>query len=619
MDIKFIVPDIKIALAEKQHPTVVLWNRVEARPRTLNFERALKAEVRDALWMLTKQWQMGEFTGDDAGSPVLAKVHIETTKLSKYKPGDQPVQIFDKKVPLETKVEQKKIIFNWDEKDMQIDLRLHIGRYWIKMLRDNGLGAYVKDFIREYGFSLPSKDKSSSHIYAHREVLQQLSAISRRSMDGAKLFLHLNDAGTNLASDNIDPTMSSTDKTEIDQLGKDFSKWFKSVYYQPADEKENAWDPAKLEYKFACSAPDGTNEKVLTADEYYHGHLDWYSFDIDNKANTIGDTGEPQEAPEKFTSTFIPAHVQFDGMPNTRWWMFEDGQTNFGDIKPATTDLAKLLLIEFGLVYANDWFFIPFQLPVGSLASVKGLAVTNVFGERTWIKASGSGADEDWHRWNMFTLNVKGKEEGQQADTTLFLAPATMKVQEGEPVEEILVIRDEIANMVWGVETMIPLANGYGRRGKEAGLESYSYFEKLLNAVVSPASEYKAPISYLAMTSVPENWIPFVPVHKDGSNREIQLQRASMMRFIDGEETDKPDKVRPKTLLMREGLDNDPKTAYYIHEEEIPRAGIRVTKAFQRTRWTNGEVYIWSGIQKATGRGEGSSGLAFDQIKDVKQ
>ena len=91
------------------------------------------------------------------------------------------------------------------------------------------------------------------------------------------------------------------------------------------------------------------------------------------------------------------------------------------------------------------------------------------------------------------------------------------------------------------------------------------------------------------------------------------------MRFIEGDNPDKPDKVRPKTLLMREGLDSDPKTAYYIHEEEIPRAGVRVTRAFQRTRWTNGEVYVWSGIQKMTGRGEGSSGLAFDQIKDVKQ
>ena len=38
-----------------------------------DFDRALRAEVRDALWMLTRQWQLGEFRGDDAGSPVLAR------------------------------------------------------------------------------------------------------------------------------------------------------------------------------------------------------------------------------------------------------------------------------------------------------------------------------------------------------------------------------------------------------------------------------------------------------------------------------------------------------------------------------------------------------------------
>ncbi len=58
-------------------PTITRYNRLESRPRTDNFARALRAEVRDALWMLCKQWQMGEFAGDDAGSPVGAKIHVD--------------------------------------------------------------------------------------------------------------------------------------------------------------------------------------------------------------------------------------------------------------------------------------------------------------------------------------------------------------------------------------------------------------------------------------------------------------------------------------------------------------------------------------------------------------
>src|SRR5439155_11664780 len=33
-------------------PTIVMWNRLEGRPRRPDFTRALKAEVRDPLWML---------------------------------------------------------------------------------------------------------------------------------------------------------------------------------------------------------------------------------------------------------------------------------------------------------------------------------------------------------------------------------------------------------------------------------------------------------------------------------------------------------------------------------------------------------------------------------------
>ena len=96
-------------------------------------------------------------------------------------------------------------------------------------------------------------------------------------------------------------------------------------------------------------------------------------------------------------------------MPNTRWWTFEEGRTNFGDIDPDTTDVNKLLLMEFALVYANDWFLLPFTVPAGTIAKIAGMAVTNVFGERTWVEAAGRGSDEDWQRWSMFTLATKGR------------------------------------------------------------------------------------------------------------------------------------------------------------------------------------------------------------------
>ena len=72
-------------------------------------------------------------------------------------------------------------------------------------------------------------------------------------------------------------------------------------------------------------------------------------------------------------------------------------------------------------------------------------------------------------------------------------------------------------------------------------------------------------------------------------------------------------------MLLRQGLDLTPPQPYFVHEEEVPRAGARLTQFFERTRWTGGQVYTWLRVRKQTGRGEGSSGLGFDAIVSVPE
>ena len=43
----------------------------------------------------------------------------------------------------------------------------------------------------------------------------------------------------------------------------------------------------------------------------------------------------------------------------------------------------------------------------------------------------------------------------------------------------------------------------------------------------------EAKVRYEVMNTLPENWIPFIPVHVPADNREIQLQRASLPRRIE--------------------------------------------------------------------------------------
>jgi hypothetical protein len=620
MPSSFKVANIKDAIERRLFPSVTVWNRLEPRPRTQSFDRALRAEVRDALWMLTKQWQMGEFRGSDTGSPVFAKLQIDTTRLTKFQPDAQPVQPFEYEVPVEAKVERRPLPLAQGGRPIALDLRLLMGRQWLDLIK--GIGSHAAAFIAAYPITAPDPaKKEDAGRCAHPEVWQWFAAVAGRAMDGAALYAHLKANPANHASDGI--PMSAADRLAIDDRAARFLTWFDRQFLQPPASGDDSWEPSMLEYQFSASAPVPGGEKVYSADAYYQGRLDWYSLDVDASRSALGATpganvtGLPPDGPR----TMIPTPVSFAGMPNTRWWSFEDRKTNFGDINASTTDMAKLLFMEFALVYANDWFVIPYTLPAGAIATIRGFAVTNVFGERFWIAAAGAGPDAAWQRWSMFTINVEGKP-GSPADTSLLVLPTVPKIQESSPTEEILLVRDEVANMVWGVEKVVPLASGESKLGLEAARQTVAFFEgelasRVAGGVVSPVPIVPAAdIRYRVMSTVPENWIPFIPVHVPGSNRRIQLQRAAMPRILEGD-PDPAVKVRPRTTLLREGLDVTPPQPYFVHEEEVPRAGARLTQCFERTRWTSGQVYTWLRARRQTGRGEGSSGLGFDELVPV--
>jgi hypothetical protein len=608
------VANIQTALLQRLFPSVTIWNRLEGRPRTISFDRALRAEVRDALWMLAKQWQMGEFRGSDAGSPVFAKLQVNTTRLTKYRPDAQAAQLFEDNVPLEAKVERRPIPLLMGGRKLSLDLRLVMGNYWLKLIEP--IGDLKQKYIDAYPIAVPDPTSNTdADICAHPEAWQSFAAVAARAMDGGTLYLYLKADPSHNAYDGI--AVNPGAQGPLNEKRDKFLAWFDRQFLQPPPSGDDAWIPEKLEYEFSTSAPLANGEKVYVADQYYQGRLDWYSLDVDATGATLPSlpgsdvTGLPQDGPR----TMIPKPVSFSGMPNTRWWSFEDRKTNFGDIDASTTDLAKLLFIEFALVYSNDWFVIPYTLPAGAIATIRGVAVTNVFGERFWILPANQGPDADWQRWSMFTVHVVSPNPAP-ADTSLLILPTVPKIHESAPTEEILLVRDEVANMVWGIDNVIPLPNGESKRGLEAARQTVAFLQSLLSGVAVTPPPAAAPIRYQIMTTVPENWIPFIPVHVDGSNREIQLQRAALPRVLRGD-PNPPMKVRPRTVLLREGLDAATPQPYFIHEDEVPRAGARLIQTYQRTRWTDGRVYTWLRVRKQTGRGEGSSGLAFDELANT--
>ena len=86
--------------------------------------------------------------------------------------------------------------------------------------------------------------------------------------------------------------------------------------------------------------------------------------------------------------------------------------------------------------------------------------------------------------------------------------------------------------------------------GAEAATETRAYHERPVGARSAarrpPIRRPSAPIRYQVMSTVPEHWIPFIPVHVARQHREIQLQRAAMPRIIEGDPDPPPGRGRAR-------------------------------------------------------------------------
>ncbi|MFT6502850.1 MAG: hypothetical protein ACJASQ_002981 [Crocinitomicaceae bacterium] len=623
------------------------WARLEARPRTNDFVRSLSAEMRDPLWMLTRQWQWGEFKGEDTGSAVFSELSVQNSPITRFSKGGGPNLLTDnneniftsggdvpglvgKSVPMEASVEELNVPL-----DYQTAVKL--GQRWKKLLASNNLtydsapgqNLYVDIYLSNADLQFEEfkgagkTDFQKAVFESNKHLNQTYEATRRRTLDGRNLLEYLK--GNLTLSTPIDnSSLSTNDQAKITDAENKFVAWVASLFFSP---DSNAWNENQMEYQFACSVSDkpagvGSEPEVLTADQYYHGHLDWYSFDLHKNPaspeidSTLFSDITSNEAALTTTRKveMLPTGVRFEGMPADRWWELEDGQINIGKLDTGDIDVASILLAEFGLVYGNEWSVVPFKLPVGSLSKVKSIVVTDTFGGKTLVQTAGASTGTNWQNWSMFTLS---SNDGS-GDDRLFIPPVVHGLQESEPIEKINFIRDESANMVWGVETIVPDGLGGGMNGHE----SMRAYRQQLN----PSGNTKdfenlegTFAQYTLATQVPENWIPFVPkkVSNLPSERHIYLRRGRMPRFIPGVTLDQlqtEDFVLPRThLLTEQGLGAlEPMD---INEEEVPREGAMVKTTFQRARWYNGKTYLWMGRRKTAGRGEGNSGLRFDQLE----
>jgi hypothetical protein len=588
-------------------PSITTWTRIEPQTRNAEMKTSVQARIHDPLWLIARQWQVGEVQGEDSGTPIMARLRADVSRLTRYFAGPiaansqvRAPAFNAKTTPLETMVERERVRPRSAEKGSKLRFAVEAAQHFFRLLDQQAIAPANREKYRtafRQKFPFPALTPAARATLG-ADSLGFFDLMSARVPDGRLVYAGLRAAlrPSGGAPGVLPPDLqiASEDAAEVQQAANAFFLWYETLFSEPGNSM--AWSPDRLEYAFSVATRLNDGECTLSAQEYFDGHLDWEDFSI-NAEVSMGAAND--KAIQPATTTVIPAPVNFRGAPAARFWEFEDAQVDYGRIPTGPADLPQMLLIEFANSFGNDWFVIPVELEIGSLCRTRSLVVTDTFGVRTLIQ-SNSESGLPHSTWRMFQLSFQRPSDSPPltpARNLFFLPPALAQTLEGKPVEEVLFLRDEMANMAWGVERLIENA-------LEQPLNRYEASNASSSQPTVPANG--TPVYRLA-SQVPDYWTPLLPVQTDAATLAIRLVRGAVL---------KPDGSQQVVKSRGRILNPNNKSPLALHEEEVPREGARVMRTYQLARWLDGSTHLWMGRRKQVGRGEGSSGLRFDTAEE---
>ena len=163
-------------------PSITSWTRLEPSPRDASLQKSLQAQVRDPVWMLARQWQVGEFLGDDAGSPVHATLGAEMQTVTTYRPGvdDAATVVIDPTLPIEVHVERETVV-------LRLRGSVQHGLYFEKLVRQGGVTG-PEAVIAAFRAAFPIPAAVPDPKYATADAARFRSLVAGRVTDGEAFY-----------------------------------------------------------------------------------------------------------------------------------------------------------------------------------------------------------------------------------------------------------------------------------------------------------------------------------------------------------------------------------------------------------------------------------------------
>jgi hypothetical protein len=578
--------------------SVTSWTRLEPQCAAADMGETSAARVFDPLWLMTRQWQVGEFQGEDTGSPVQVRVRATHATLSRSHFGElsdkntKSVKYNPGQAPLEALVERRSMRPAGANDVRMLPLAVDAGLHFLRMLDLDPVGArYRAAFLKLYAMA-PLTARAAAA--ADPDTLRFVDTMAGRAPDARLLATALKSAKSKTFHFDASLGIAAADAAAVQQIAVAWLAFYNGLFTEPATTADDAWVPARLEYALSTAtrlSAAAQDDLTLTAREFDGGRLEWSSFDVNTQVR-LATTGDKSFAAQ--TVLTIPAPVTIKGAPAPRFWEVEDAKVAYGLLSVGPTDLAHLMMIEYAHSYGNDWYVVPLTTPVGSVSRVESLVVTDTFGVRSLLRPIGDPTLPDPHfsMWQLSKLRQSAGDAPAPVANAFFLPPTLGRSLDGAVLEDVLFMRDEMANLAWGIERTI-----------EGGAQTpVSLAGGAPQATVAPAPG--TPPRYNVSTDVPANWIPLMPVQVDAIGT-VQLLRAATLQPNGAK---RPPVARSTVLNASRNL--------ALYDEEVPREGVRVTRRRRLARWVDGSTVVWTAFRNDVGRGEGSAGLRFDQVED---
>ena len=566
--------------------SITYWNRLEPRPRAADLSEALAARAYDPAWLLARQWQLGEFQGEDAGAPAFVRLTASVSPLTAWGVDGEAVRALVQAAPLEASVTAE------PPSPDALARAVELGQTLERLLADAGVPEVRPLFRDAYPIAKVEDDDPRA---------ARLRSLWRgRAIDGLAVWAAAQQPspppppGVDLTPPPAPGVPWAVPATSRDQAATAVASlvaWIVSTLGAPGHGAPPGWQPETLSAVPRVYGMDpNANPVAFAVTPDRRGDIDWFAFD----GHADVPSGLPPATVVAQTVAVIPGPVRFRGMPNERFWDFEDARYAIDAIRPDRRNLASMILLDFMLVHGNDWYLVPFAQPTGTMCT-SDVQVVDVFGVTTGIPRAEGGAAGSG-RFAMFAVT---DPSGAIAPYHLVSPSASASVQEGAPIEEVRFLRDEMANLVWAVEHSTEGTLGRARRAADRATAPVPAEAPL------PAG---ASVRYRLQSPVPRHWFPLQPVKLPASD-EVVLELAGLLT-ADSDEPIMP--TAAGRILATEGT-----RPLRIREEQVPREGTHLRRVYRRARGSNGSTHVWLTRTRRVGTGEGSADLRFDNAVDA--